>query len=46
MERPLKEHIAQLERKIVTLKKEMRDDDLPARPELAPARLTPAPVVS
>ena len=30
MERPLMEHIAQLERKIVTLRKELRDGDLPA----------------
>ena len=30
MERPLMEHIAQLERKIVILKREIRDADLPA----------------
>ena len=30
MQRPLMEHIAQLERKIVTLKREMQDGDLPA----------------
>lgn len=30
MQRPLQEHIAQLEKKIIALKADMRDGDLPA----------------